>query len=93
LLQKSKVAGLRIFRENKKREAIADSYNRNRVTEVACEFNVRRCDPSHLYTKAAPAARRIFDHRCKTTLATISAKTCREQVQQILDNSVGQEPP
>ena len=42
VLQKSKVAGPRIFRENTKREAIADSYNLNRVTEVACEFNVRR---------------------------------------------------
>jgi len=42
VLQKSKVAGLRIFRENTKRKAIADSYNLNRVTEVACEFNVRR---------------------------------------------------
>jgi hypothetical protein len=42
VLQKSKVAGLRISRENTKREAIADSYNLNRVTEVACEFNVRR---------------------------------------------------
>ena len=31
-----------IFRENTKREAIADSYRRNRVVEVACEFNVRR---------------------------------------------------
>jgi hypothetical protein len=41
-LQKSKVADLRIFRENTKREAIADSYNLNRVTEVASEFNVRR---------------------------------------------------
>jgi len=38
VLQKSKVAGLRISRENTKREAIADSYNLNRVTEVACEF-------------------------------------------------------
>ncbi len=42
VLQKSKVAGQRIFRENTKRKAIADSYNLNRVTEVACEFNVRR---------------------------------------------------
>ena len=42
VLQKSKVAGLRIFRDNTKREAIGDSYNLNRVTEVACEFNVRR---------------------------------------------------
>jgi hypothetical protein len=42
VLQKSKVVGLRIFRENTKREALADSYNLNRVTEVACEFIVRR---------------------------------------------------
>jgi hypothetical protein len=42
VLQKSKVADLRIFRENTKREAIADSHNLNRVTAVACEFNVRR---------------------------------------------------
>jgi hypothetical protein len=42
VLQKSNVAGLRIFRENTKREAIADSFNLNRVTEIACEFNARR---------------------------------------------------
>ena len=42
VLQKSKVAGLRIFRENTTRAAIADSYNLNRVTEVACEFCARR---------------------------------------------------
>jgi len=42
VLQKSKVAAPRIFRENTKQEAIADSYNRNRVGEVACESNVRR---------------------------------------------------
>jgi hypothetical protein len=42
VLQKSKVAGPRIFRENMNREATADSYSLNRVTEVACEFNVRR---------------------------------------------------
>ena len=73
VLQKSKVAGLRIFRENTTRAAIADSYNLNRVIEVACEFCARRRGPSHLYTKCAPAARRIFDHRCKTTFATQSA--------------------
>jgi hypothetical protein len=72
LLQKSKVAGLRIFRENTKREATADSYNLNRVAEVAGGFDVRRRGPSHLYTKAAPVARRIFDHQCKTTFATVS---------------------
>ena len=42
VLQKSKVARSRIFRENTKPEAIANSYRRNRVVEVACEFNVRR---------------------------------------------------
>ena len=42
VLQKSKVAGLRIFRENTKQEAIADSYNLNRITEAACEFDVWR---------------------------------------------------
>ena len=42
VLQKSKVAGQRFFRENTKQEAIDDSYNLNRVTEVACEFCARR---------------------------------------------------
>jgi hypothetical protein len=42
VLQKSKVAGLRIFAKNPKREAIADSNNLNRVTEVAYEFSVAR---------------------------------------------------
>jgi hypothetical protein len=60
VLQKSKVAGPRIFRENTKQEAIADSYNRNRVAEVTREFNVRRRGPSHLYTKVAPTAPQNF---------------------------------
>jgi hypothetical protein len=42
LLQKSKVAGRLIFREITKREAIADSYNLTRISEVAREFNVGR---------------------------------------------------
>jgi hypothetical protein len=42
LLQKSKVAGRRIFREITKREAIADSYSVTHISEVACEFNVGR---------------------------------------------------
>jgi hypothetical protein len=42
LLQKSKVAGPRIFRENTKREAITDSYDLNQIAEVVCEFNFRR---------------------------------------------------
>jgi hypothetical protein len=41
VLQKSKVARPRIFRENTNRKAITDSYDLNRVAEVACEFNVR----------------------------------------------------
>jgi hypothetical protein len=42
LLQKSKVASVRIFGETLKREAIDDSDNLSRVTEVAYEFGVRR---------------------------------------------------
>jgi hypothetical protein len=42
VLQKSKVAGLQIFRENTNWEAIVDSYNLIRVSEVAYEFNTRR---------------------------------------------------
>ena len=72
LLQKSKVAGRLIFREITKLEAIADSYSVTHIREVACEFNVRRRGPPHLYTKIASAARRIFDHQCKTTFATQS---------------------
>jgi hypothetical protein len=75
VLQKSKVAGSRIFGENTKRGAIADSHRRNRIVEVACEFNVRRRGPSHTYTKDAPTAFRVFDHQCKTTFATQSAKS------------------
>ena len=92
LLQKSKVGGLRISCESMNRKTIANSCNFNRVTEVACEFNVRRRGPSHLYTKSAPAARRIFDHQCETTFATKSAKSGREQLQQtasLFDHLVG----
>ena len=70
LLQKSKVAAPRIFRENKKRKMIADSYTLNRVAEIAGEFDARGHVPPHLYTEDAPTARRIFDHLCKTTFAT-----------------------
>jgi hypothetical protein len=42
LLQNSKVAGRRISRENKRLEAIADSYSFTTISEVACEFTVRR---------------------------------------------------
>jgi hypothetical protein len=72
LLQKSKVATPRIFRENKRWETIADSYTLNRVAEIAGEFDARGHVPPHLYTEDAPTARRIFDHLCKTTFATVS---------------------
>jgi len=42
LLQKSEVAGQPIFRKNRTRKATAESGNRSRLTEVACEFDVRR---------------------------------------------------
>jgi hypothetical protein len=42
MLQKSKVASVRIFAEGLKREAINDSDNLSRVTEVAYEFRLRR---------------------------------------------------
>jgi hypothetical protein len=79
LLQKSKVATVRIFGENLKREEIADSYSAGRATEVAYEFSVRRRGPSDPYIKTTPTARRIFDHLCKTTFATVSSEeqTCQ----------------
>jgi hypothetical protein len=42
LLQNSKVAGPQIVRKKTEREVIADSYNLNRITKVACEFVARR---------------------------------------------------
>jgi hypothetical protein len=42
VLQKSKVAPVRIFGEALKGEAINDSHNLSRATEVAHEFSVRR---------------------------------------------------
>jgi hypothetical protein len=42
LLQKSKVASLRIFGETLKREPVDDSDNLNRASEVDYEFCVRR---------------------------------------------------
>jgi hypothetical protein len=77
LLQKSKVATPRIFREDKRWETIADSYTLNRVAEIAGEFDARGHVPPHLYTEDAPTARRIFDHLCKTTFATVSSESDR----------------
>jgi hypothetical protein len=73
LLQKSKLASVRILDEALKREPIDDSYNLSRVTEVANEFSVRRWGPSDLYTKTEPAALGIFVTFCKTTFATESS--------------------
>jgi hypothetical protein len=75
LLQKSEIEVGRIIRENTRQEAIADSYSLARLTEVASEFNERRRGPPHLYTKTAPIAFRIFEPQCKTTFATVSAKS------------------
>src|ERR1700722_9283515 len=72
LLQKSKVASVRVFGETSKHEAIGDSDNLSRVTEVAYEFSVRRRGPPDLYTKNARTALRIFDTFGKTTFATLS---------------------
>jgi len=73
LLQKSKVASVRIFGETLKRGAIDDSDNLSRATEVAYEFSV--------YTKTAPAALRIFDTFGKTTFATLSGVTRKSYAQ------------
>jgi hypothetical protein len=73
LLQKSKVASVRIFGETLKRELVDDSDYLSRATEVAYEFCLRRSGPSDLYTKTAPAALRVFDSFGKTTFATLSA--------------------
>ena len=45
VLQNSKVAAPRIFRENKKRETITDSYTLSRGAEIAGEFNARGSVP------------------------------------------------
>ncbi len=41
MLQKSKAAAPQIFRENKKRGTITDSYTLDRVAEAAGEFDAR----------------------------------------------------
>ena len=71
-MQKSKVAPVQISGETLKREAIDDSDNLSRATEVAYEFCLRRRGPSDPYTKTASAALRIFDTFGKTTFATLS---------------------
>jgi hypothetical protein len=54
VLQKAKVAAPRIFRENNKRETVADSYTLNRAAEVASEFDARGSVPlSSLHQRRA----------------------------------------
>src|ERR1700688_3019126 len=60
VLQNSKVAPVQIFGETLKREAIDDSDNLSRATEVAYEFCLRRRGPSDPYTKTASAALRLL---------------------------------
>jgi hypothetical protein len=72
VLKKSKVASVLIFDAALKREAIDDSNNSSRATEVAYEFCVRRSGPSYLYTKTAPAAFRNFGTFGKMTFSTLS---------------------
>jgi hypothetical protein len=55
VLQKSKVAGLKIFRET-----LSSERSLIRATKVACEFARDREVPHILYTKVAPTARRIL---------------------------------
>src|SRR4249920_2490688 len=75
VLQKSKVAGSDFLAKtrNGKQSTI-------RIISIALPklpVSFARGDevPSHLYAKAAPVARRIFDHQCKTTFATQSANS------------------
>jgi hypothetical protein len=56
---------------------IDDSCSPSRATKVADEFSVRRRGPSGPYLKTTTTARRIFDHLCKTTFATVSAQSSR----------------
>jgi hypothetical protein len=62
----------RFLAKTRNRRRLPNSGTLNRVAEVGCGFDARGRVPSHLYTKAAPIARRIFDHRCKRTFATVS---------------------
>ena len=39
VLQKSKVEGTQIFRKKAERKSVTDSYDLNRITEVACELS------------------------------------------------------
>src|SRR3984885_2611727 len=75
LLQKSKVASVRIFGETLKREAVDDSDDLSRAPEFAYEFSVRGRGPSNFYTKnvpvrpsefLTPSAKRLLHTICQT---------------------------
>jgi hypothetical protein len=72
VLQKSKVAGLRIFAKIPNREAIADSYSLNRAAEFPVSLTCR--DEAHHIFIRNP--RRLplefFSIKCETTFATQS---------------------
>src|ERR1700688_4497132 len=89
VLQKSKVAPVQIFGETLRREAIDDSDNLSRATEVAYEFCVRRRGPSDPYTKTASAALRIFDTFGKTTFATLSREEQTSKICCLRSTSTG----
>jgi hypothetical protein len=84
VLKKSKVASVRIFGETLKHEAIDDSDNLSRATEVAFEFSVRdevlqistrktRLRPSEFLT---PSAKRLLQQYRHQTDMTHTAPAC-----------------
>jgi hypothetical protein len=78
VLQKSKVAAPRIFRENKKRETITDSYALNRVAEVAGEFTLKtRLQPAEFLNTCA---KRLLQHNRHKADMTVPASSYGRQV-------------
>jgi hypothetical protein len=75
IVAKVESCGDQDFSRNTKQRAFADSYDLNRVIEVACEFCVRPRGPSHLVNESRAHGPQNFGHRRKTTFATISANS------------------
>src|SRR6266566_4001291 len=63
------------FRLKPKQPRTANKGDSGLITEVTGEFSARSCDPPHPYMKNAPMAQKFCDQRCKTTFATVSAKS------------------
>ena len=89
VLQKWKVAGLRIFRENTTRAAIANLYNLNRVTEVASVSFARADEVPHIFTRNArlqPAefliigAKRLLQHNLPRATIRTRSKAARYSI-------------